>query len=107
MAKGERDLIPIRLTTLELVYGNMDYVRSVFGHDTLVTRELIIDYYNNAKHTWSKCDYSPSMHRGLITQWCRHFGIRPLHYYAPAGIKSIWFREPEDAFAFKLKFGEN
>lgn len=97
-------LMPYRSTTLELVYGNMEYVRSVFG-PVEVTRQMLADYYDNARINWTQFDFPKGYHRSEITNWCRTVGIRPLHYYAPMDCRSIWFRDQEDAFVFKLKFG--
>ena len=104
--KEGEELIPFRPKTLELVYGNMDYVRSVFG-DVKVTRMSLMEYYQNARRTWYKCDYPNQSNRSLVTKWCRELSIKPLHYYTPIGEGTIWFKEAEDAFAFKLKFGDN
>ena len=102
--KNEEELIPLRSTTLELVYGNMEYVRSVFGPKE-VTRKMLSDYYQDAHINWFKCDFPAGVHRGTVTRWCRDLNIRPLHYYSPLGLNAIWFKDKEDSFAFKLKFG--
>jgi hypothetical protein len=81
----------------------MEYVRSVFGPKP-VTRIDIIEYYGNAKMTWTEIDYT-GIAKSTILKWCRSNGIRPLHYYAPEGMKTVWFKDVEDAFAFKLKYG--
>jgi hypothetical protein len=96
-------LMPFRATTLELAYGDMEYVRSVFGPKP-VSRLDIIEYYDNAKMTWSEIDYT-GLAKSTVTKWCRSNRVRPLHYYAPEGMKTVWFKDAEDAFAFKLKFG--
>ena len=98
--------MPFRSTTLELVYGDMEYIRSVFGTGE-VTREMLGSYYERAKFSWQRCAIPSGYHRGAVTKWCRTVGIRPLHYYAPMDTKTIWFKEATDCFAFKLKFGIN
>lgn len=103
-SKGENALMPFRSTTLELVYGSMDYVRSVLG-DGEITRQALSNYYTNARETWTKFDIPKGTHRGTVTRWCRQNQIKPLHYYAPMDCKIIWFKEKEDAFAYMLKFG--
>ena len=104
--KDETVLMPFHPTTLMLVYGDMEYIRSVFG-PTEVTRQMISDYYDNAKMSWTECEIPTERQRASATNWCRVANIRPLHYYAPMGYKSIYFRDNVDAFAFKLKFGIN
>lgn len=96
--------VPFRSEMLELVYGDMGYIRSVFGPEE-ITRDALIDYFNNAKLTWSKVDYTRGKTRVELIRWCREMTIRPLHYYAPIGSKIIWFKEPETAFLCRLKFG--
>jgi hypothetical protein len=54
--------------------------------------------------TWSEIDYT-GLAKSTVTKWCRSNRVRPLHYYAPEGMKTVWFKDAEDAFAFKLKFG--
>ena len=98
--------MPFRSTTLELVYGDMEYIRSVFG-PIEVTRQMLGDYYDNAKMSWTECEIPAGYSRASATNWCRVTNIRPLHYYAPMGYKSIYFRDNADAFVFKLKFGIN
>ena len=96
--------VPFRSEMLELVYGNMEYVRSVFGPGEL-TRDLIIDYFDLARTTWSEIDYTQGKIRNELVKWCRAMDIKPLHYYAPMGTKTIWFKEAEHAFLCRLKFG--
>jgi len=96
--------VPFRSTMLELVYGDMEYVRSVLGND-LITRDTIIDYFDNAKMTWSEIDYTQGKVRTEIVKWCKQMSIKPLHYYAPLGTKTIWFKDAESAFLCRLKFG--
>jgi len=96
--------VPFRSEMLELVYGNMEYVRSVFGPGEL-TRDIIIDYFDLARTTWSEIDYTHGRTRNEIVKWCRSMDIKPLHYYAPMGTKTIWFKDPESAFLCRLKFG--
>lgn len=43
--------IPFSTTTLTLVYGELEYIRSVFGTDA-VTRDMIIDYFAKARESW-------------------------------------------------------
>jgi len=95
--------VPFRSEMLELVYGNMEYVRSVFGPVEL-TRDLIIDYFDLARTTWSEIDYTHGRTRTELVKWCKLMNIKPLHYYAPMGTKTIWFKEPESAFLCRLKF---
>jgi hypothetical protein len=96
--------VPFRSEMLELVYGNMEYVRSVFGPGE-ITRDTLIDYFDNARTTWSEIDYTHGRTRNEIVKWCRSMNIKPLHYYAPMGTKTIWFKDPESAFLCRLKFG--
>ena len=104
MSEQEGQLMPFRSTTLELVYGDMEYIRSVFG-PAEITRGMLSDYYDTARATWQKCAIPKGYHRGTVTNWCKSVGIRPLHYYAPMGEKTIWFKNTLDVFAFNLKFG--
>lgn len=96
------DLVPFLPNTVELVYGGMDYARSVLGPE--ITRNTIIDYFDNAKKTWP-CTSVTGLARSTIVNWCKQRGIKPLHYVAPMGIGKVWFREETDLFAFKLRFG--
>jgi hypothetical protein len=89
---------------LTLVYGDMEYVRSVFG-PVQITRDMLIDYFDNARVTWSMIDYTQGKTRSELIKWCRTMNIKPLHYYAPMGAKIIWFKEEESAFLCRLKFG--
>ena len=95
--------MPFRSTILEMVYGDMEYIRSVFGPNP-IGREDLYEYYDNAKMTWPEVDYT-GLAKSTVTNWCKEKGIRPLHYYAPEGMKTVWFKDAEDAFAFKLRFG--
>lgn len=95
--------MPFRSTTLEMVYGDMEYVRSVFGPEA-IGRDDIIEYFDNAKLTWSEIDYTHGKSRSELVSWCKQMNIRPLHYYAPIGMKTIWFKDPESAFLCRLKF---
>lgn len=107
MACTEGDeLIPFRTTTLEMVYGDMEYIKSVFGTAN-ITRERLANYYYDAKKMWSKCSIPYRTDRTSIVRWCRSLDIRPLHYYLPLGSKYIWFKDRTDSFAFQLKFGIN
>jgi hypothetical protein len=96
--------VPFRSEMLELVYGDMDYIRSVFGPGK-ITRDLIIDYFDNATVTWPKVDFTQGKTRLDLVRWCKSMNIKALHYYAPMGQKIIWFKEPETAFLCRLKFG--
>jgi hypothetical protein len=89
---------------LELVYGDMVYIRSVLGPGE-ITRDLLIDYFDKATVTWSKVDYTQGKTRVELVRWCKSMNIKALHYYAPMGQKIIWFKEPETAFLCRLKFG--
>ena len=95
--------VPFRSTMLELVYGDMEYVRSVLGQGN-ISRDTIIDYFDNAKMTWSEIDYVQGKTRAELVAWCKQMSIKPLHYYAPMGMKTIWFKDPESAFLCRLKF---
>jgi len=88
---------------LELVYGDMAYIKSVFGPGE-ITRDLLIDYFDNAKLTWTKVDFTQGKTRVELVRWCKEMAIKPLHYYSPYGQKVIWFKEPETAFLCRLKF---
>lgn len=97
-------LIPFRSTTLELVYGDIDYVRSVFGPGE-VSRQDIIDYYDKARAEWAEVEIPVNLSRQDVVRWCRSNKIGSLHFYAPMTCRSVWFANAEDAFAFTLKFG--
>lgn len=101
--ESSEGLIPFRSQMLQLVYGDMEYVRSVLGLGE-ITRDTIIDYFDNAKLTWAEVDYTEDVARHELLRWCRHSNIRPLHYYAPIGMKTMWFKDPEAAFLCRLKF---
>lgn len=96
--------VPFRSEMLELVYGDMAYIRSVFGPGE-ITRNTLIDYFDTATLTWSKVDYTQGKTRLDLVRWCKSMNIKALHYYAPMGQKIIWFKEPETAFLCRLKFG--
>lgn len=96
--------VPFRSEMLELVYGDMGYIRSVFGPGE-ITRDTIIAYLDNATVTWPKVDYTHGKTRLDLVRWCKSMNIKALHYYAPIGQKIIWFKEPETAFLCRLKFG--
>lgn len=101
---SEADLVRLSANVVEWVYGNAEYVGSVFG-TTNPTRRQLQTYYENAKANW----YSvPVEHknRSVAIEWLKKNNIQGLDYYFPIGYKAIWFKSPEDAFAFKLKFGE-
>lgn len=101
--KKEGDLIPFLPNTVDLVYGGLDYARSVFGTEK-ISRTLIVNYFDNARRTWPNTEYA-GLARYVITNWCREQDIKPLHYMAPMGVGKVWFREEHDLFLFKLRFG--
>jgi hypothetical protein len=98
------DLVPFRSTTVDLVYGGMDYARSVFGTEK-ITRTLIVNYFDNARVYWSSAEIPKGTSRHQVITWCKEQGIKPLQYYTPMSEKTIWFEEDTDLFAFTLKFG--
>lgn len=98
------DLVPFRSTTIDLVYGGMDYARSVFGTEK-ITRTDIVNYFDNAREYWSSAEIPKGISRHQVVTWCKERGIRPLHYYTPMSMRTIWFEEDADMFAFTLKFG--
>jgi hypothetical protein len=100
----EGDLIPFLPNTVDLVYGGMDYARSVFG-STKITRSVLTYYFNNARDTWPNAEIPYGYSRHSVTSWCKEKGIKPLHYYAPMSERTVWFKEETDLFAFKLRFG--
>lgn len=101
---GKGDLVSFRSTTVDLVYGGMDYARSVFGTEK-ITRSTIIDYFDNARANWGSVQIPKGTSRHQVTTWCREKGIKPLHYYTPMSQRTIWFKEDADLFAFTLNFG--
>jgi hypothetical protein len=104
--KEKGDLVPFRSSTIDLAYGGMDYVRSVFGPGE-ITRSNIIDYFDNAKLTWHKIEYPFGVARYNVVDWCKEHNVGPLHYVAPMGHRIVWFKEETDRFAFALQFGIN
>jgi hypothetical protein len=98
------DLVPFRNTTVDLVYGGMDYARSVFGTEK-ITRSLIVNYFDNARTNWSSVPIPQGTPRHQVVAWCKEQGIKPLHYYTPMSEKTIWFKNDNDLFVFALKFG--
>jgi hypothetical protein len=100
----EGDLIPFSNTVLELVYGDMDYVRSVLGTDH-VTRALMHEYFERAKKEWTSISrYGIS--NSEIFGWTKKTNLRGLDYHVPFNSAMlIWFRNPHDAFLFRLHFG--
>ena len=100
----EGDLIPFLPNTVDLVYGGMDYARSVFGAQE-ITRTTIVNYFDNARANWSRVEIPQGTSRHQVTAWCKERGIKPLHYYTPMSERTIWFKEETDLFAFALKFG--
>lgn len=103
-ASEKGDLVPFRSSTVDLVYGGMDYARSVFGTEK-ITRSVIVDYFDHARRNWGSVDIPHGTSRHQVTTWCKERGIKPLHYYTPMSEKTIWFKEETDLFAFTLKFG--
>lgn len=101
---GSGDLLPLSRYVLEKVYGNLDYVESEFG-TVDINRFDIYTYYNTAKEKWLKVENVTELMRPEISTWTKTHGLRGLDYYFPAGRDKIWFRNPEDGFAFKLTFG--
>jgi len=101
---GKGDFIPFPPNTVDLVYGGMEYARSVFGKER-ITRTAILDYFDNARTIWPSAEIPKGISRHRVTSWCRENDIKPLHYYTPMSGRTIWFREETDLFAFKLKFG--
>lgn len=101
--KGSK--IPFSTTTLTLVYGDLEYIRSVFGTDA-VTRDMIIEYFEEARASWLRDSYlGISWHS--LKHWCNEQGIGRLHYYAPPSGHTIYFKQVEHLFLFKLKFGSS
>jgi len=98
------DLVPFRSSTVDLVYGGMDYARSVFG-TAKITRSVIVDYFDNARRNWSSVEIPQGTSRHQVITWCKEQGIKPLHYYTPMSEKTIWFKDDNDLFVFALKFG--
>lgn len=96
------DLLPLSAKVIEWVYGDAEYVRSVFGKE--ITRVDLKNYYQDAKETWTEIKGVEETLRLDIHAWLRSIGIRGLDYYYPLGFSAIWFKKPEDAFAFTLKF---
>ena len=103
-ASEKGDLIPFLPNTVDLVYGGLDYARSVFGTEK-ISRTLIVNYFDNARRTWPNTEIPQGYSRHSVTSWCKQSGIKPLHYYTPMSERTVWFREETDLFAFKLKFG--
>jgi hypothetical protein len=87
-----------------MVYGDLEYIRSVFGRLD-INRHDLEQYYIRAKDKWHQASCSPNI-RNDFGSWQREVGIKGLDFYAPIGYGTIWFKNLEDAFAFKLKFGE-
>lgn len=102
---AEGDLVPLSANVVEWVYGNAEYVGSVFG-TTNPTRLQLADYYKVAQETWLRVLTKSSHNRKKIYDWLKASDIRGLDYYFPIGYRQIWFKHPQDAFAFKLKFGD-
>ena len=98
------DLVPLSSNVVEWVYGNSEYVGSVFG-TTNPTRRQLTDYYENAKSRWYRVPFTYKKRQDAYV-WLKSNNIQGLDYYFPIGHREIWFKQIEDAFAFKLKFGE-
>ena len=102
---GDHNLVPLSPFILNMVYGDDDYVRSVFG-TTDITRQDIEQYYQKAKLQWRaiKIDRA-ELHRLAIGAWLRQNKISGLDFYFPINHNCVWFKQDADAFAFTLKFG--
>jgi len=100
--KGSK--IPFSTTTLTLVYGELEYIRSVFGTDA-VTRDMIIKYFEEARKNWPKATYGRKMSWEELKCWCIAQDIGRLHYYVPPGTLDVFFKNPKHLFLFNLKFG--
>ena len=100
--EAEGDLVPLSAKVIECVYGDREYVRSVFGKE--ITRVDLRNYYQDAKEVWTEVKGVEENLRSDIHVWLRSTGIQGLDYYYPLGFSAIWFKKPEDAFAFTLKF---
>lgn len=100
--EAEGDLVPLSAKVIEWVYGDREYVRSVFGKE--ITRVDLRNYYQDAKEVWTEVKGVEENLRSDIHAWLRSTGIQGLDYYYPLGFSAIWFKKPEDAFAFTLKF---
>lgn len=102
---SEGDLVPLSAKVIEWVYGNPEYIGSVFGTNT-VTRQMIRDYYQQAEREWHKIYFNDLYGvRDRVHIWLRASKISGLDYFYPLGRKCIWFKDARDAFAFCLKFG--
>jgi hypothetical protein len=101
---GSGDLLPLSPFVLEMVYGDIEHIRSVFGRVDINRYDLEC-HYNNAKKMWTEIKGVEENLRSDVYSWLRSTGIRGLDYYYPIGFRAIWFAKPEDAFAFTLKFG--
>lgn len=102
---GDHNLVPLSPFILNMVYGDDNYVRSVFG-TTDITRADIEQYYQKAKLQWRAIKIDKAeLHRPAIGSWLRQSNILGLDFYFPIGHNCIWFNRKEDAFAFTLKFG--
>ena len=97
-------VVPLSPYVRQLAYGDDDYVKSVFG-TTDVSHLDIARYYENASKTWTTVPGVTEKFRKDIGIWFRETNIRGLDYWFPLGRNKVWFRHPEDAFAFRLKFG--
>jgi len=104
VTNGAGDLIPLSPYVMQLAYGDLDYVRSVFGTTDINRYDLEL-YYNNASKYWTKITGVEEKMREQIGKWLRSSNMRGLDYWFPLGRNAMWFKYPEDAFAFSLKFG--
>lgn len=103
--EAEGDLVPLSAKVVEWVYGNAEYVGSVFG-TTTPTRRQLREYYETAEATWHRIHFNDLYGvRDAVHKWLRSTGIRGLDYFYPIGKRCIWFKYQEDSFAFCLKFG--
>ena len=97
-------MVPLSANVVEWVYGNAEYVGSVFGTAN-PTRQMLQDYYATAVATWHKIPVHHSK-RSQVYNWLKSNDIRGLDYYFPVASRVIWLKHDHEAFAFKLKFGE-
>ncbi len=97
-------LVPLSPYVRQLAYGDDDYIRSVFG-TAEINHYDIAGYYERASKTWTTVLGVTENMRKDIGVWFRETNIRALDYWFPMGRNKVWFRHPEDAFAFRLKFG--
>jgi hypothetical protein len=100
----EGDLIPLSAFIVAKVYGDAEYLTSVFGTANINRRQLQ-QYYQQAEQDWCRIPIMRAeVWRSKINIWLRENNIGALDYYFPLGQKSLWFKHQTDAFAFALKF---